>query len=193
MLVVRIHTPYVPEHFGGEDGVVDWGRNGENVVWFDNESNNAHSIRIRPDLYRVINLPEHLQDAVNSYDAKVAKVRTGVRDAVIRAKAKADAAEVKRIEEERLDALAREQVNADRLAAEKAERDEAEAKALAEIKATEAEKSETEEAETSSESDTDLLNTLIENGEVGVKKAGWYEYKGKNYRKNKLLELLNKG
>ena len=57
MFVVKNKPPFGREHFGGGVGVVDWGQKGENVIVIPDESNSARSVLSRPDLYRVVYLP----------------------------------------------------------------------------------------------------------------------------------------
>lgn len=57
MFAIKVRPPYEKEHFGGEVGIVDWGRDGENVIEFNDDSNTARSISLRPDLYRIVILP----------------------------------------------------------------------------------------------------------------------------------------
>lgn len=138
LYAVKINKPFGKEPFGGEDGNVDWGHSGENVVEFDDDSSNGRNLRRRPRRYRVLHLPPHLQKAADKHAVATAIAKAKAVKAAEKAKARADAAEAARLEEARLEALAKAQVEAD-FEAEKAEkRADAEAVAKEKIRAEEA-------------------------------------------------------
>jgi hypothetical protein len=56
MFVVKNKLPFGREHFGGVVGIVDWGRDGENVIAVPDSSSVAVSMRVHP-AYREVFLP----------------------------------------------------------------------------------------------------------------------------------------
>jgi hypothetical protein len=60
MFAIRLIPPFGKEHFGGTTGFVDWGRVGECLNIFEDNSNAARYVKSRPDLYRTVVIPSYL-------------------------------------------------------------------------------------------------------------------------------------